>query len=63
MKLVSPATIAKRLGVSSRTVRRWIISGEIPGCKVRSRYYVQRDALDMWLETKRTKRTRDVDGV
>lgn len=48
-KLVRVSTAAKRIGVSPRTVRRWIGRGILRGKKIAGHYYVHSDALEALL--------------
>lgn len=57
--LVPAATAAKRLGVSSQTVRTWIDSDVIPGRRMGRNYYVFRNALDALKQA--NERAADVD--
>lgn len=44
-KLVPASAAARCIGVHRRTVIRWIIGGYIDGVRIRTRWYVYRDAL------------------
>lgn len=50
MQLFNAQQVAERLGVSSRSVLRWIQSGKLEGQKLGPRQYrVSKDALDKFL--------------
>lgn len=50
MQLFNPQQVAERLGVSSRSVLRWIQSGKLEGQKLGPRQYrVSKEALDKFL--------------
>lgn len=50
MQLYNPKQVAERLGVSSRSVLRWIQSGKLEGQKLGERQYrVSREALEKFL--------------
>lgn len=50
MQLFNPKQVAERLGVSSRSVLRWIQSGKLEGQKLGPRQYrVSKDALERFL--------------
>lgn len=57
MQLFNPKQVAERLGVSSRSVLRWIQSGKLEGQKLGERQYrVSKEALKKFLDnTKETK--------
>lgn len=56
MQLFNPKQVAERLGVSSRSVLRWIQSGKLEGQKLGERQYrVSKDALEKFLDN--TKET------
>ncbi len=42
---LSPSEVAKRLGTSTRSVQRWIVSGELPARRVGGRWRVAFDAI------------------
>lgn len=44
--LVRASTVARELGLSVYTVRRWIEGGTLRGKKLRGRWYASRRALD-----------------
>ncbi len=44
-ELIGPSEAARRLGVSGRTVQRWLRSGELPSVRVGKRLKVQASAL------------------
>ncbi len=44
-ELIGPSEAARRLGVSSRTVQRWLRSGELPAIRVGKRLKVRASAL------------------
>lgn len=48
-RLVPAAAAAKRLGVTQRTVRRWIIRKEIAGVRIAGRWYVKPGEVDRML--------------
>lgn len=55
MQLFNPKQVAERLGVSSRSVLRWIQSGKLEGQKLGERQYrVSREAIEKFLD--RTKK-------
>lgn len=58
MQLFTSKQVAERLGVSSRSVLRWIQSGRLEGQKLGPRQYrVSKDALDKFLnQTKENTR-------
>jgi excisionase family DNA binding protein len=45
-ELLGPSEVARRLGVSSRTVQRWLRSGDLPAIRVGRRLKVPASALD-----------------
>lgn len=55
-KIWGLASIARTLGVSESTVRRWAVDPEIPIYKPRGvgTYFAQRSELCAWLKEKRT---------
>jgi excisionase family DNA binding protein len=53
--LLSPRQVATRLGLSPRTVRRAIESGDLPGFRLRSRLRVRPDDLEQWIDTCRCR--------
>jgi excisionase family DNA binding protein len=50
---LTPADIAKRLGVSEVSVRRWVLEGKLEGIRLGdgqlARYRVSEDALDRFV--------------
>lgn len=51
--LLSPAQLAERLGISDRTVRELLASGEIPSLKIGGARRVEATAVDAYLESRR----------
>jgi len=47
---MTSADVAKALGVSSRTVRGWIVRSNLPARKIGSRYRILSSDLVAWLE-------------
>jgi excisionase family DNA binding protein len=45
-KCLTPCKVANKLGVSPRSVYRWIRDGLLPAHKLGARYYVQESALE-----------------
>jgi excisionase family DNA binding protein len=43
---LTPSEVARRLGTSTRTVQRWIISGRLPARRIGGRWRVASDAFD-----------------
>lgn len=54
MEFLTTAQVAKLLGVSDETVRRWIIAGQLPGVRMTddSWYRVSRTELERYADTK-----------
>jgi len=51
--MLSIATIAKRLSVSERTVRRWIENGDIPAYKFNAAVRIKERDLTAFIEQRR----------
>lgn len=51
--LLTTEEVSRWLGVSSRTVRLWAESGEIPTAKVGRQWRFRRDDIQEWLKRKR----------
>jgi excisionase family DNA binding protein len=49
---LSPSQVAGRLGTTTRTVQRWIVSGRLPARRLGSRWRVANDAIVALLESK-----------
>lgn len=47
-RLLSPAAVARILGVHRRTVRRWIDEGEFPAALIGGRWYTRASELAAW---------------
>jgi len=54
-QMLSPTEVARRLGVSRRTVRRWIKSGVLPAYRVGGVYRIAPDEFASFLEQSRTR--------
>lgn len=54
MEFLTTAQVAKLLGVSDETVRRWIIAGQLPGVRMTddSWYRVNRRELEKYAQAK-----------
>jgi len=47
--------VAQRLGVSERTVRRWIKSGELPAYKPGREYRIRDGELEEFLQSRKAR--------
>lgn len=54
-RLFSLEEVAERLGVSERTVRRWIKAGDLPAYKPGREYRIKPDDLDEFLEERKVQ--------
>lgn len=54
-KLLTPSEVAKRLGVTLRTVQRWIAEGELPSYKLGKVRRVSEKQLEEFLRYKEEK--------
>ncbi|MEA2612161.1 MAG: hypothetical protein QOI52_120, partial [Chloroflexota bacterium] len=50
---LSPSEVARRLGTSTRSVQRWIVSGQLPARRVGGRWRVAFDAIGVFDATQR----------
>jgi len=55
---LSPSEVARRLGTSTRSVQRWIASGQLPARRVGGRWRVAFDAIDVTTATPRSTSDR-----
>ena len=57
-KLYTPDQVAKILQVSVPTIKRWLLSGELPGLKIgpAGQWRVRSDELAGYLETRQQQR-------
>ena len=53
---LSPSEVARRLGTSTRSVQRWIASGQLPARRVGGRWRVAFDAIGAFDQPKETSR-------
>lgn len=61
MQLFNPKQVAERLGVSSRSVLRWIQSGKLEGQKLGERQYrVSKEALEKFLANTKETAQKDI---
>jgi len=60
-KLLTPSEVAKRLGVTLRTVQRWIAEGELPSYKLGKVRRISEEQLEEFLRY-REKKAKWQDG-
>ena len=60
---LTPREVAQELGVTVRTVQRWIAGGRLPGTRVGGRMRIPRGALEAVTGTKTDGRPRHIGGV
>ena len=53
-EMLSPTEVARRLGVSRRTVRRWVAAGVLPAYRVGGVIRIHPEELARFLERSRT---------
>ena len=53
-EMLSPTEVARRLGVSRRTVRRWVAAGVLPAYRVGGVIRIHPEELASFLERSRT---------
>ena len=54
-RFISPATVADRLGVSLKSVRRWIASGDLPIHQFGHLQRISEDDLDTFAAARRRR--------
>ncbi len=54
-EMLSPREVARRLGVSRRTVRRWVAAGVLPAYRVGGVIRIHPEELARFLERSRTR--------
>jgi acetyl-CoA/propionyl-CoA carboxylase biotin carboxyl carrier protein len=57
---LSPSEVARRIGATTRSVQRWIASGQLPARRVGGRWRVASDALDAFIRPIRTRPTGEL---
>jgi excisionase family DNA binding protein len=55
-ELLTVQEVAKHLKVDEKTVRRWIINGDLVAINLGKGYRIYRSDLDAFIEKRRTKR-------
>ena len=56
VELLTVQEVAKHLRVDEKTVRRWIIKGELAAIDLGKEYRIYRKDLDTFIEKRRTKK-------
>ena len=51
--------IAEMLDIHVRTVRNWIVQGELPAIKVGNRYRIDKEEFKQYLEDRRVQGSQD----
>ena len=54
--LLTEVDLAKKLGLSAWTVRRWRLSEGLPVIKLGGRFFYREDAVQSWLASRETSR-------
>jgi excisionase family DNA binding protein len=54
MNLLSVSEVAQQLGISSKTVRKLIASGQLRAGKVAGKWRIEQDDLDLFWARRRT---------